>query len=386
MKAWVQCVCALVLFVPEAAGQESDLDRRVQNLLREELDLLRAEMRLTVSGAVDGARKRSEAQRIERALELISPEFLEAQLRFLSSDGLNGRNAGSPSERRANDFIARHFAAAGLKPVGDKETYFQAFTFSNDRRSRNCVALLEGSDPDLKDQIVVIGAHHDHVGTAVEGHRAQMGGATQEDRIWNGADDNGSGTTAVLAVARAFAAAGLRPRRSILFMTFGAEEWGLLGSRHYTRNPLFPIERHVAMINLDMVGRNPEDPVGLYGVGTAEIYPELARRTAERTGLKIEPIDGVRIRGGGNSDHASFHRAKVPTLFFFTGFHANYHRVSDSFEKIDYPHHAKVARTAALLLWELANRDGTPEFRQPPRRERRRRDGGRDDPDKQEER
>jgi Zn-dependent M28 family amino/carboxypeptidase len=332
------------------------LERTVEAAVGEETALLRADVRLGALEAAVGAAPGS----IDRALSLIEAGGLRAQLQYYAGDALAGRSAGSENERRATEFIARHFAAAGLRPVGEAGGYFQPFPFGSGRVSRNCLGLREGSDPKLKEQIVVIGAHHDHVGSNADGHPGRIGKSTEKDDIWNGADDNGSGTTAVLAIARAFGAAGLKPRRSILFMTFGAEEWGLHGSQYYVSRPVAPIDRHVAMINLDMIGRNPDKAVQVYGVGTATAFADLVDGMARRTGLRIEPHDGVTIKEGGDSDHTPFHRAKVPSIFFFAGFHRDYHRISDSVEKVDTAHQARVAQTAALVLWDLANRDEAP--------------------------
>lgn len=343
-----------------------DAGARLEGVLKDESVHLRVDVRLDVARALAPA-----AAGADGAAALVTPELLRTLLTYLSSDGLGGRNAGSADEKRATEFIARQFAAAGLSPAGDKGTYLQSFTFGEEARtSFNALGLLEGSDPELKDQLVVIGAHHDHVGNTVEKNGGQIGGAAGDDGIWNGADDNGSGTTAVLALARAFGAAGLKPRRSILFMTFGAEEWGLLGSRHYVAHPIRPIDRHVAMINLDMIGRNPERPVEAYGLATSDVWPDLVRRACEKTKMSITPHDGVLIDPGGASDHQSFYARDIPTIFFFTFFHPDYHRVSDHPDKIDYPNQARVARTAAHVLWEVAQRDAPPGFKKvesPPR-------------------
>jgi Zn-dependent M28 family amino/carboxypeptidase len=172
------------------------------------------------------------------------------------------------------------------------------------------------------------------------------------EAIHNGADDNASGTAALLEAVRAFAEGEVRPRRTIVFIAFAGEELGLLGSRHYVRHAAIPIERTVAMINLDMVGRN--DPGRIFIGGTLGGGLERAvAQAAEAVGIETERMrEG---RASGASDHASFERAGVPTLFLFSGMHSDYHRVSDHAERILAEKIAKAARMAVLTAAFVAD-------------------------------
>jgi hypothetical protein len=195
--------------------------------------------------------------------------------------------------------------------------------------AKNVIAELPGWGS-LADETVIVGAHYDHVGIGGEGSLAPGTIA-----VHNGADDNGSGTVALLELARTFSEAAAQnpqtPRRRIVFIAFSGEERGLLGSAHYVREPRFPLENTVAMVNLDMVGRLAEETVTVYGTGTAAILDGLVEQAAAATGLKLtkEPT------GNGPSDHQTFYRAGLPVLHFFTGLHNDYHRPSDDFDKIN---------------------------------------------------
>lgn len=221
--------------------------------------------------------------------------------------------------------------------------------------TRNVVGWIQGSDPTLRDEVIVIGAHYDHVGT-MRDHKEG------EDYIFNGADDNASGTTAVLQVAKAFGMGKLRPKRSMLFIAFAGEELGLLGSEAYIQDPLFPLEKTVAMLNLDMVGRNAPDTVSVGGVTRSPDLKTIVERANERVGMTL--LYNIEKDFWG-SDHASFARNKIPVLFYHTGQHADYHRVTDNPDKIDTIKLSKIARLAFLTTWELANRQTKPTYIEP---------------------
>ena len=224
----------------------------------------------------------------------------------------------------------------------------------------NVVGYLEGADPELKAELVGIGSHLDHIG---------LRGAS-EDRICNGADDDGSGTTGVLAVARAFHINGVRPRRSILFMCFSGEELGLIGSKYYADNPIYPHDKMVAEIQMDMIGRreeapnseertpeSPDDNVNtLHLVGTKRKsmrFHELALDLNEKhVGFEFEyDHEGM----FGRSDHANFARQGIPVAFLFTGLHPQYHQPDDEIGLIDFPKLTRVAQFAYTLAFEVAD-------------------------------
>ncbi|MCX6306381.1 MAG: M28 family peptidase [Bacteroidetes bacterium] len=211
---------------------------------------------------------------------------------------------------------------------------------------RNVIAMLEGSDPGLKDEVVIVGGHYDHIGMRKE-HPADS------DYIFNGADDNASGTGGMLAIAKAFASLVETPRRSVMFMAFAGEERGLLGSATYVRNPLWPIVKTVAMLNLDMIGRNNPDSLEIIGARQNPGLVKVVRKQNKATGFKLRESKDERLDGG--SDHASFFEKGVPVIFFFTGFHPDYHQVTDSPDRINTDKAARVARLAFLTAWTVAN-------------------------------
>jgi hypothetical protein len=232
-------------------------------------------------------------------------------------------------------------------------------------KARNVIALLRGSDPVLRDEFVVVGAHYDHVG---RGHY----GARDPDRIGeihNGADDNASGTLGVIEIAEAIVEAGLRPRRSILFQLYDAEEKGLVGSRYYVAHPTVPSDQVVGMINLDMIGRAKDGRCSVMGVGTAAELEVILDAAEEGLSLKLNRNEG----SGGGSDHVSFVRAGIPALFFFTGMHREYHTPDDDAERCNPEGAVEILKVVTRVLWDIANRDERLTFQKPPARERVRR-------------
>lgn len=218
-------------------------------------------------------------------------------------------------------------------------------TIVTEKPARNVVGFLEGSDTTLKNEVVVIGAHYDHVG-----YKKKYEPDT--DYIFNGADDNASGTSGVLAIAKAFAVMNTRPKRSVMFITFAGEEKGLLGSVAYVENPFFPLEKTVAMLNLDMIGRNHEDSLLIIG-GLQS--PDIAAINAEENSYIGFTLAGNEERYIGGSDHASFMKKKVPVLFYHTGTHDDYHKVTDHADFIDVSKAARVSQLAFRTAWRIAN-------------------------------
>ncbi|MDZ7289312.1 MAG: M20/M25/M40 family metallo-hydrolase [candidate division KSB1 bacterium] len=221
------------------------------------------------------------------------------------------------------------------------------------RVTANIIGKLAGSDPKLKEQAIIIGAHYDHLGRSSEGAMDPE----KEGEIRNGADDNASGTAGVLELAQYFAAQKKRPRRSLIFMAFSAEELGTLGSLHYVNQPTFPLEKTVAMINLDMIGRM-RDTLVVQGTGTAPQWQPLLERMRQQHQLKL----ALKKEGPGPSDHASFYRKNIPVLFFFTNLHEDYHRVTDDAEKINAQGEQQILQLAAQIVTEVANQDSVLQF------------------------
>ena len=217
---------------------------------------------------------------------------------------------------------------------------------------RNVAAMIPGSDPTLARQVVVVGAHFDHLGYGGDGSLAP-----DAREVHNGADDNASGTAALMEVARRLMEPGVEPRRSVLFLAFNGEEKGLWGSAHYVNNPLVPLENTVAMLNMDMVGRLRENTLTVYGTGTAEemtgVLETVNREQAEPFVLATIP-DGF-----GPSDHSSFYGADIPVLMLFTNTHSEYHRPEDDWDLINPSGLQRVTAFAADMTRTLAGTAAT---------------------------
>lgn len=217
----------------------------------------------------------------------------------------------------------------------------------------NVVGLIEGSDPQLKNEIVVIGAHYDHVGVLTRGEQKQ---------IFNGADDNASGTSGLLELAQYFAANRERVKRSLLFIAFGAEERGLIGSRYFVDNPPVPLERVVAMVNMDMIGRLRNNTLFVLGVASSPIWKDLISDVNLHFNFVLRDSPGL----FGASDHFSFYNKGIPVLFFFTGMHENYHRPSDDWDTLNYEGMEKILQLVAAVIERIANMPERPKYQRAP--------------------
>jgi hypothetical protein len=231
---------------------------------------------------------------------------------------------------------------------------------------KNVVGCLEGSGP-LAGETVVVGAHYDHVGYG--SGRLSMGGEAAQGKIHFGADDNASGTTAVLELARRFAAMKDRRGRRLVFILFSGEERGLVGSKFYCEHPLFPLNKTVAMVNLDMVGRmrpGPGDWLGVtsrpqiqfWGTGSGDTFDRTVDAVERRYELRVKKLPS----GTGPSDHDSFYRKKVPVLFLFTDFHPDYHRPSDTPDKINLPGMVTVVNATEDVVLDLSTAVAPPRY------------------------
>jgi hypothetical protein len=240
----------------------------------------------------------------------------------------------------------------------------------------NVVGVLDGSGP-LADETVVIGAHYDHLGYG--SGPLSAGGSSAQGKIHYGADDNASGTTGLMEIARHFGSMPERRGRRLVFIAFTGEERGLFGSKYYCDHPIFPLEKTAAMVNLDMIGRlrpGAGDWLGLttkprmvvYGTGTGSTFDETIDAAESRFGLKILKVPG----GIGRSDHESFYRKKVPVLFLFTGLHSEYHKPTDTPDKIDVKAMTTVVSLTENLVLDLATALAKPRYRE--------QSGGFDDP------
>lgn len=219
----------------------------------------------------------------------------------------------------------------------------------------NTVGILEGSDPVLRNEYVVYSAHMDHVGVRQP---------IQGDSIYNGADDDASGTVSVVELAEAFAALTPRPKRSIIFLTVSGEEKGLWGSDFFTAQPPVPLGQLVANLNIDMIGRNWTDTVVVIGKEHSDLGRTLQRVASRHADLRMAPIDDIwpDERFYFRSDHYNFARRGVPILFFFTGTHEDYHRPSDHVEKIDVEKQSRIVKLLFYLGLEVANAAERPKW------------------------
>lgn len=231
-------------------------------------------------------------------------------------------------------------------------------TYTN---AKNVVAYLEGSDPVLKNEIIVVGGHYDHLGTK---NRISKKTGQPVTLIYNGADDNGSGSVGVLELAQKYSQQENRPKRSVIFVNFDAEELGLIGSKHFFDDTTVIKPRNVkAMINLDMIGRYTEEKgVEVMGVNTAEESRELQKLISKKSQLKMSfPTSPLLFFG---SDHVNFYKLQIPSVFFCTKVHADYHKPTDTPEKINYQAMSQILQMADRLLDNLANRKKNLHFKE----------------------
>ena len=273
-----------------------------------------------------------------RSEEDITVEESRKTLSYLASDEMEGRKPGNPGNFIAVSFIKKEFESYGL------ETHLQKFTYTFRWRvglirwrtieieTMNVIGVLKGTS----DKHVVIGAHMDHLGVDGDGD------------AYNGADDNASGTTAILELAEAFGKSDAKPKDTIVFIAFNAEELGLLGSKHYVNNPLLPLDDCKLMINLDMVGRLRGTTVTAQGGNLSRSVTQLVDKLDDNY-----PFD-VNITAPGNrSDHAPFNWNGVPVLFFHTGTHPQYHRTTDDPDLINYEGLVNIAKFVKDLTVEV---------------------------------
>jgi aminopeptidase YwaD len=221
-----------------------------------------------------------------------------------------------------------------------------------ERTTSNIIGMVEGTDPVLKDEFVVVGAHYDHIGLGDENSLSP----SPEPAIHYGADDNASGTAGIIELARTIAANP--PKRSVLFMAFSGEEKGLLGSKHWVSTPTVPLDRIVAMINLDMIGRLKDGKLNVQGVGTSSLWPALIDSAKKGLPLTVTTT----ADGFGPSDHSSFTGKGIPVLFFFTGLHGDYHRPSDTWDKVNADGEVTVLAMVERSLRRIGDASSRPDF------------------------
>lgn len=301
--------------------------------------------------------------------ESITESELKTHLYTYASDEFMGREAGTEGESLAINFLKDYYESTRVSGGSNDGSYFQEMTVTdrsgNSIDSYNVLAYIEGSD--IADEVLVITSHLDHIGVEVDG------------KINNGADDDGSGTVAMMEIAEAFIEAkedGNGPRRSILFLHVSAEEKGLLGSKYYTDNPIYPLANTVANLNIDMIGRvdslHTDQPDYIYLIGS-DILSEDLHEVSEKAnqdyvGLTIDyryndPTTLVYEFGRWRenryyyrSDHYHFIKNNIPAIFYFNGTHKDYHAPTDTVEKINYALLEKRTRLIFHTAWEIVNR------------------------------
>jgi hypothetical protein len=293
----------------------------------------------------------------------LHPSVVESWFQGVSAS-VNGQELKTP------EALAEHQARVALRV----RARLTADVTARELVTANIAGLIEGSDPVLKNEVVVIGAHMDHVGMGGPGSLA----TSSQPAIHPGADDNASGTAGVLALARYFAptsgarlaahsnaerpAAGASPlKRSLLFICFSAEELGLIGSKHYVEHPLIPLDKTVAMLNMDMIGRLRDNKLTVIGTGSAKEWPGLLATANQKTGFEISS----NASGLGGSDHQSFFLKGIPVLFFFTGMHPEYHRPTDRAELVNAEGIARILQLVADCAERIADAPERPTYQRP---------------------
>ncbi len=273
----------------------------------------------------------------------IRVDDLRAHISFLASDELEGRESGREGGHKAANYVESNFRRIGLKPLANQDGAYQ-IDFELERQGitcKNVVGVLAGTNPAYVDSYIAIGGHHDHAGIGGPGAMGFPG------EIHNGADDNASGTSGVLELAEYYTANPLE--HPIIFMTFSAEERGLLGSKALVASNVLDNEKIMFMINLDMIGRLDKDYLFVGGLGTAAELHDLLDPVFESSDLALELND----KGEAPSDNTSFFHAGIPALFFFTNVHDDYHMPGDDADKINYAGEVRVLSLVTKVVDKL---------------------------------
>ena len=311
--------------------------------------------------------------------QTIDEDELKENLYKLASDEFEGRDTGSEGQKKAANFLAEYYIENGiyspLNPTNimDKETrttpknsFFQKVAISflpqslkNIESTENVVAYIKGSE--YPDEVLVISAHYDHIGK-------------KDDKIYNGADDDASGTVAVMEIAEAFQNAVLQgrgPKRTILFLHVTAEEKGLYGSKWYVENPIFPLKNHIANLNIDMIGRVDEAHKNnknyVYLIGSDKLSSDLHNWSEDANNKNVQLNLDYRYNDTNDpnrfyyrSDHYNFAKNGIPVIFYFNGVHPDYHKHTDTPEKINYELLEKRTKLVFYTAWKIANAPAKP--------------------------
>ncbi len=290
---------------------------------------------------------------VTKAIETITAADVMRHIYVIADDSMMGRDTPSPGLEKTAQYIADQFKTFGLKSGGDSGTWFQRYRIPDDTiTAPNTVGILEGSDLQLRNEYIVFSAHMDHIGIA----------SGEVDSINNGASDNGSGTAGIIELAEAFSQAGVRPRRSLIFVAVSGEEQGFWGSRHFVEQPVVPIKQILADINLDGIGRIRGDTVAVIGKEHSDLGATLDRVYAAHPEFGVIPAGDPwpEEQLFYRSDQYSFARRGVPSLFFTAAANPDVHQVTDSPDKIDAEREVRILRLVFHLGQELANADQRP--------------------------
>ncbi len=289
------------------------------------------------------------------ALESIKVEELQEHVKYLADEKQEGREAGTRGGYAAGEYVRQRLAALKFHGAGTDGAYLQAFS----PNFRNVLAKLEGADAKLRDEVIVVGAHYDHVGFGKKGNTLGQIGL-----VHPGADDNASGTSALLELAEALTILSEPPRRTILLAFWDAEEKGMLGSKHWIAHPTLPVDRVRLLMNMDMVGRLRNDRLLVFGTRSGYGLRRLAS-THNESALRLE----FSWNALQNADHFPFFSHNIPFITLHTDLHEQYHRPTDKAELISSAGIRRVARLLFALVHDLANADQAPAFRAAARNE-----------------
>ena len=271
------------------------------------------------------------------ALATITKEECKEIVSVLASDEYEGRKTGTDGDEKTISYVEDQFRKIGLDPINEKNGYRQSFIYPAKRptiETSNVVGIIEGTD----DTCILLGAHMDHLGKA------------SRNRIYNGADDNASGVSALIEIAEAFVESKVVPKHTLIFVAFNAEEMGLVGSQFYVSYPVIPLDKLTLMINLDMVGR-------LDGKDELDLQSSRISKDLKKLIDKLDddyPFDFDLTRAGSRSDHANFANQEIPVLFFHTGGHNLYHTTGDEIDTLDFDGLEKLTKFIFDLTFTLS--------------------------------
>ena len=294
---------------------------------------------------------------VEKGLQSINRSSAEATINFLASDELQGREAGFHGSRVTSEYIASLLQWMGVSPLAD--SYFQPFdAYRKERQKkgrlevhqklsmRNVLGMIPGKNTK---EYVIVGAHFDHLG---------IDPALDGDQIYNGADDNASGVSAVLQIARAFLASGQQPERNVIFAFWDGEEKGLLGSKYFVQTCPF-LSQIKGYLNFDMIGRNnkPQQPKQVVYFYTAAhpVFGDWLKEDIRKYGLQLEPDYRAWENPIGGSDNGSFAKVGIPIIWYHTDGHPDYHQPSDHADRLNWDKIVEITKASFLNMWKMAN-------------------------------